>query len=71
MRAYDLAMSEYMSKSNGTGYYTAWDSISTTLNTLEKNGALNLTIDTKNEFKNSLSNLYTIDYDQEKNFFFG
>lgn len=66
LRTFDIAMAY----KNGTNY-TAWDTISTGLKSLEDNGALSLTTATKNEFKNSLPNLYNVNYDEEKNFFFG
>lgn len=66
LSVYDVAMTTYKG-----GNYTAWDSIELYLNVLENKGMLNLNQTVKNDFKNDLSNLYTVDYDEPTNFFFG
>lgn len=66
LNAYDVAMTAYKGSN-----YTSWDTISMVLDLLRKNNFLNLSDSTKTELRNNLPNLYTIDYDEEKNFFFG
>lgn len=66
LNAYDIAMASYKGSN-----YSSWDSIELALNALNQNGALSLSSTAKTEIKNSLPNLYAVDYDEETNFFFG
>jgi len=75
LRAYDIVMSryKYLLTSGRSSEYTAWDSVSTALSVITNNNYINIPEDNpiREEFKNNLPNLYSIDYDEEKDFFFG